>query len=125
MSLYECLFLGLNVFVRCVKRCLQTNGDEKIKWDKYWNPKLAIENAYGDTKETKWRTVTFDSNGLATVVEKRRVNGAFLEYMELNQFPFDMQVIDLCALPLIVIRRMSYPRDLNVALFITYLSTRL
>ena len=36
--------------------------------------------------------MSFDHAGRATVYEKRRLNGAFFEYMELNQFPFDSQV---------------------------------
>ena len=38
--------------------------------------------------------VTFDEDQKATVYEKRRVNGNFLEYLELEQFPFDTQVRD-------------------------------
>ena len=39
-----------------------------------------------------WHNLTFDEQGHATVVEKRRVNGTFLEYLELETFPFDTQV---------------------------------
>jgi hypothetical protein len=66
-------------------------GDE-IDWDQYWNPKLYVENVYSEAKESVWYTVAYDSSGRATVYEKRRMNGAFFEYMELNQFPFDTQV---------------------------------
>ena len=54
---------------------------------------LIIQNGLGEIKETVFRSVFFDSKGEAIVVEKRRVNGSFTEYMELNQFPFDTQVI--------------------------------
>ena len=36
--------------------------------------------------------VSFDEEQRATVYEKKRVNGNFLEYLELEQFPFDTQV---------------------------------
>lgn len=65
---------------------------EEIDWDAYWNPKLLIQNGFGDIKETAWHSVVYDKTGVATVIEKRRVNGSFTEYMELNQFPFDTQV---------------------------------
>ncbi len=53
---------------------------------------MFIENLYGEAKETIWHTLTFDESGHATVCEKRRVNGTFLEYLELETFPFDTQV---------------------------------
>ena len=65
---------------------------ETIDWEQYWNPNLFIENLYGEAKETIWHTLTFDEEGHATVMEKRRVNGTFLEYLELETFPFDTQV---------------------------------
>ncbi|KAK2152899.1 hypothetical protein LSH36_315g03172 [Paralvinella palmiformis] len=68
-----------------------------IQWDKYWNPKLFVENSLGDPKETIWQTVTYNSKGEATVYERRRVKGVFLENLELDEFPFDTQIesIDL------------------------------
>ncbi|ESN93036.1 hypothetical protein HELRODRAFT_189657 [Helobdella robusta] len=63
----------------------------EIDWSNYWSPKLSIDNVFGDPKETVWHTVLFDSRGTAMICQKRRVNGSFLEYMELNQFPFDTQ----------------------------------
>jgi len=70
---------------------LQQN--EEINWDKYWNPKLFVENIYNEAKENVYYTVLFDEAGRATISEKRRVSGSFFEYMELNQFPFDTQVL--------------------------------
>ena len=52
-----------------------------------------LQNGLGEVKESVFRSVFFDSKGEAIVCEKRRVNGSFTEYMELNQFPFDTQVI--------------------------------
>lgn len=51
-----------------------------------------IDNIYGEARESIWYSASFDGNGCATVTEKRRINGSFFEYMELNQFPFDTQV---------------------------------
>ena len=39
-----------------------------------------------------WYMCSFDDKHHCTVYEKRRVNGTFLEYLELEQFPFDTQV---------------------------------
>ena len=36
--------------------------------------------------------LTFNEKGEAIVIEKRRVKGTFLENLELNDFPFDVQV---------------------------------
>jgi len=69
-----------------------SQANEEINWELYWNPKLSIENAFGEPKENVWYSVSFDAHGQATVTERRRVNGSFLEYMELDQFPFDTQV---------------------------------
>lgn len=65
--------------------------NEPINWDLYWNPRLWMENQLGDPKESVWHSITFDANGQATICEKRRVYGSFMEFMELNEFPFDNQ----------------------------------
>ncbi|ELT93511.1 hypothetical protein CAPTEDRAFT_221712 [Capitella teleta] len=64
---------------------------EEVDWDEYWNPCLFVENEYGEAKQSVWYSVSLDELGQATVCEKRRLNGSFLEYLELNQFPFDTQ----------------------------------
>ena len=35
----------------------------------------------------------FNNHGEATVYERRRIKGCFLENLELDEFPFDTQVI--------------------------------
>ncbi len=60
--------------------------------DIFWNPKLLVENVLGEPKESIWYSVVYEDDGQAHVLEKRRVRGNFLEFMELNQFPFDTQV---------------------------------
>ena len=69
-----------------------TQEPEMIDWDEYWKPQLFVENLLGEAKETIWYTLTFNDHQHCTVYEKRRINGTFLEYLELEQFPFDTQV---------------------------------
>ena len=65
---------------------------DDVNWDDYWSPNLTIDNALGDVREESWHAIAHNEQGEAWVYEKRRVKGAFLEYLELNQFPFDTQV---------------------------------
>ncbi|KAL8592371.1 hypothetical protein ACOMHN_044307 [Nucella lapillus] len=58
---------------------------------RYWNPKLYIENAYGDPKEQFRHRVMFNEKGEAFISEKRTVKGTFMENLELDDFPFDVQ----------------------------------
>ncbi|XP_025092795.1 uncharacterized protein LOC112562932 isoform X5 [Pomacea canaliculata] len=58
---------------------------------KYWNPKLYIENAYGDPKENFRYRVMFNEKGEAFISEKRTIKGTFMENLELDDFPFDVQ----------------------------------
>ncbi|XP_059178683.1 cys-loop ligand-gated ion channel-like isoform X3 [Physella acuta] len=58
---------------------------------KYWNPKLYIENSYGDHKEMFRYRVVFNDKGEAYMSEKRTVKGTFMENLELDDFPFDVQ----------------------------------
>ena len=65
---------------------------EDIEWERYWNPKLYVENSLGEPQETIWQTLLFNGRGEATVYERRRIKGCFLENLELDEFPFDTQV---------------------------------
>lgn len=65
---------------------------EQVKWKKYWNPRLYMDNCVGDPKETIWYSVLFNSRHEAYVVERRRVKGTFVQTLQLTQFPFDTQV---------------------------------
>jgi len=58
----------------------------------YWNPEVYIDNVVGEAKRTSFISVEYDANGQAYIIEKRRVKGAFMETMELWEFPFDVQV---------------------------------
>ena len=71
--------------------CLFQNVDD-IDWDKFWDPKIHVDNILGESKQNLWRTILIDESGRVTVHEKRRIKAVFMERMELNQFPFDTQV---------------------------------
>ncbi|BFZ21949.1 hypothetical protein BsWGS_24988 [Bradybaena similaris] len=64
---------------------------DNIDIKKYWNPKLYIENSYGDPKEMFRYRVVFNDKGEAFMSEKRTVKGTFMENLELDDFPFDVQ----------------------------------
>jgi len=66
---------------------------EEVDWSEFWDPKLSIENVIGEARTSVTCGISYDVNGRATVCQTRKVNGQFFEYMELNQFPFDSQVI--------------------------------
>ena len=68
---------------------------EEIEWDKYWNPKMYIENSLGETNEAIWQRLVFNRRGEATVFERRRIKGCFLENLELGEYPFDTQDLTL------------------------------
>jgi hypothetical protein len=65
----------------------------EVKWDQYWNPKINVANGIGELKSKVTYSLNYDGNGRATVVEIRKVGGTFFEFMELNKFPFDSQVV--------------------------------
>ncbi|XP_055959433.1 cys-loop ligand-gated ion channel isoform X2 [Patella vulgata] len=69
----------------------QQSGVEIADFSKYWNPKLSIENTIGDPKEVVRYRVVFNNRGDAFVSEKRTIKGTFMENLELNDFPFDVQ----------------------------------
>ncbi|ESO05047.1 hypothetical protein HELRODRAFT_191571 [Helobdella robusta] len=66
-----------------------------IKWEEYWNPKIHIDNGVGEIKETIWPTVMFNANGEALICERRKVKGCYSETMELQEFPFDTQDLNM------------------------------
>jgi hypothetical protein len=60
--------------------------------DKFWNPLLYIDNVLSETKEATWLAATVNHKGEAYILERRRVRGVFMENLELNDFPLDVQV---------------------------------
>lgn len=89
-----------DVFIQAKWREPRLDGRRHVaaseaNWNKYWNPKLFIENTVSEPSETTWTTVCFSGDGKATMCERRRVKGCFLENLELDQFPFDTQDLTL------------------------------
>ncbi|CAH1788352.1 unnamed protein product [Owenia fusiformis] len=62
-----------------------------IELERYWNPLLYIDNIINETKDHTWLAATVNSRGEAYVMERRRIRGIFLENLELNDFPLDVQ----------------------------------
>ena len=60
--------------------------------DRLWNPLLFIDNILSESKEATWLTATINHKGEAYVMERRRVRGIFMENLELDDFPLDVQV---------------------------------
>jgi hypothetical protein len=62
-------------------------------------------------------SIKYDTNGRATIRESRQLSGMFFEFMELNQFPFDSQVLRhsyvacyhfaMCLHPSLIARQMN------------------
>jgi len=63
--------------------------------EKHWNPRVFIQNSVGDLKENTWHKVELDANGVPTVFEMRRIKGVFLENLELDDFPVDVQDLSI------------------------------
>jgi hypothetical protein len=53
---------------------------------------LYIENSLGDPKEQIRYRLLYNDKGEAFVTEKRVIKGTFMENLELDDFPFDVQV---------------------------------
>ncbi|XP_064625813.1 cys-loop ligand-gated ion channel-like isoform X2 [Lineus longissimus] len=72
-----------------------TKDVENLDFSKYWNPRLFVDNTLGDPKEELWQSVQFDDSGQASMIEKKRIKGTFLENLELKHFPFDTQDLSI------------------------------
>jgi len=72
--------------------CFPLQELKRIDLDKFWNPLLYIDNILSETKEATWLTATVNHKGEAYILERRRVRGIFMENLELNDFPLDVQV---------------------------------
>ncbi|ELU17487.1 hypothetical protein CAPTEDRAFT_215265 [Capitella teleta] len=64
---------------------------KRIDLECFWNPLLFIENVLSETKEATWLAAMANSKGEVYVLERRRVRGVFMENLELNDFPLDVQ----------------------------------
>ena len=66
--------------------------NDVVDFNRIWNPKLYIENSLGDPKEQIRHRVIYNDKGEAFIYEKRVAKGTFMENLELDDFPFDVQV---------------------------------
>ncbi|KAK3083953.1 hypothetical protein FSP39_005950, partial [Pinctada imbricata] len=66
-----------------------------LNLSEYWNPLLIIQNLVDHTKRKKWQELSFNSRGHAFIVECRRIKGHFSETLELAEFPFDHQSLNV------------------------------
>ncbi|VDP97271.1 unnamed protein product [Trichobilharzia regenti] len=64
----------------------------KIDLQRCWNPLILIDNILSESKEQHWIMTEKTENGEIYIVERRRLRGVFLETLELNDFPLDVQV---------------------------------
>uniref|UniRef100_A0A1I8GSY0 Neur_chan_LBD domain-containing protein n=1 Tax=Macrostomum lignano TaxID=282301 RepID=A0A1I8GSY0_9PLAT len=74
---------------------LEGRSPEELKTvdlEKYWNPLIYIDNILNETKEATWVVGQHDPlSSDVYIVERRRIKGVFLETLELNDFPLDVQ----------------------------------
>lgn len=69
----------------------QQTTAEAVDFNRLWSPKLYIENSLGDPKEQIRHRIIYNDKGEAYVYEKRVAKGTFMENLELDDFPFDVQ----------------------------------
>lgn len=89
---YYLFYYPLLLKINIISTYSTIQSGNAIDWDLHWNPRLSVENIIGEPKVSLSYQVKYDKEERATVVETRRINGQFFEFMELNQFPFDHQV---------------------------------
>ncbi len=53
---------------------------------------MYIDNSVGDLKNDVWHKVVYDGIDTPMIYEMRKIKGVFLENLELNDFPVDVQV---------------------------------
>ncbi|VUZ40476.1 unnamed protein product [Hymenolepis diminuta] len=63
----------------------------KIDLSKCWNPLVYIENILTESKDQHWMSAQNDDNEQVFITERRRLRAIFLETLELNDFPLDVQ----------------------------------
>ncbi|XP_078337351.1 cys-loop ligand-gated ion channel-like isoform X2 [Crassostrea virginica] len=63
--------------------------------ENFWSPKVSVQNVIDFKKKKVLKELTFNPRGEAFVVEKRKISGHFSEKLELMEFPFDHQHLNL------------------------------
>ena len=61
---------------------------------------MYIDNSVGDLKNDVWHKVVYDGIDIPMIYEMRKIKGIFLENLELNDFPVDVQVKSFQTKPL-------------------------
>ena len=77
---------------------------------------MYIDNSVGDMKNDVWHKVVYDGIDTPMIYEMRKVKGIFLENLELNDFPVDVQVnlnVVVCFCTLIFL---VYFKDLTITI---------
>lgn len=80
------------VFTKCKDISCYFFQAENVDFSRLWNPKLYIENSLGDPKEQIRHRIIYNDKAEAFIYEKRVAKGTFMENLELDDFPFDVQV---------------------------------
>ena len=88
----------------------------KIDLSKCWNPLVYIENILTESKDQHWMSAKNDDKGDVFVIERRRLRAIFLETLELNDFPLDVQ-----ASPSVSIRMRLHHITLDLSWIATFL----
>ena len=73
-----------------------TNENLKtVDYSELWSPLIYIENAISEQKDTTWQIAMLNERGEAFVSERRKIRGVFLEKLELQNFPLDVQDLSI------------------------------
>lgn len=83
-------------FCKTLHLPLPLQNDYVLDLDSYWDPKLVVQNLIDQTKDDKpWKEVHYTDKKKAYIIEKRRLRGNFSEKLELADFPFDAQFLNV------------------------------
>ncbi|VDP66146.1 unnamed protein product [Echinostoma caproni] len=63
----------------------------RIDLQRCWNPLVLIDNILSESKDQHWMLTQKSDQNEVYIVERRRLRGIFLETLELNDFPLDVQ----------------------------------
>ncbi|KAF7262494.1 hypothetical protein EG68_00250 [Paragonimus skrjabini miyazakii] len=63
----------------------------RIDLQRCWNPLILIDNILSESKDQHWSLTQKSEQNEVYIVERRRLRGVFLETLELNDFPLDVQ----------------------------------
>lgn len=80
------------VLIEC--EWIDNSVNENYDSNKNWNPKLYIENALSDCKETVSYTLERKCQNVI-IKESRHLKGSFWERLELDKFPLDIQELSI------------------------------